>query len=183
MVAALDPASGKRRVLTARRERGLDFAAQLALFSDLALSYGVDLAYIEQNGFQGWLMDELRKLPGGGVFFGHTTGRGKMRLDADGIPMLKVALVRGLWVVPSGDEDARRFARIWQAELGAFGWRDNRVVGNGEHDDTVIASWYVELAVASIIRALETSVDTIVNLADLSIDRVRIGDWQLGLDA
>ena len=111
IVAAVDIDTGQRRVLTARRERGLDFAAQLAQFTDLAARYDVDFAFIENNGFQGWLVDELRKLPGGDVFYGHTTGRDRMCLDADGIPMLTLALVHRLWVVPSGDEASRSFAQ------------------------------------------------------------------------
>ena len=166
IVVAVDINTGQRRVLNARRERGLDFGAQISLFTDLALSYDVNLAFIEQNGFQGWLIDELRKRPGGHIFHGHTTGRGKMRFDADGIPMLKVALLQGLWVIPSGDEVARAFARIWQAELGAFGWRDGRVEGVGEHDDTVIASWYVELAITALSRELQYPTVEMVYLED-----------------
>jgi len=176
IVAVFDPSTGLRRVLTARRERGFDFEAQLDLFTDLAHSYSVDVAFIEDNGFQNWLLDELRKRPGGGVFFGHTTmGSRRMRLDADGIPILKLALVKGSWIVPSGDEASRSFARIWQAELAAFGWRDGRVEGVGEHDDVVVASWYVELAVRAVVRWLATEPEEIVTMEDLGIERVRIG--------
>lgn len=177
IVVAFNITTGQRRVLTIRRERGLDFAAQIALFTALAVDYQVDVGYIEQNGFQGWLVDELRKLPGGDVFYGHTTGRGRMRLDADGIPMLKVALVRGQWVFPSGDDAARSLARIWQAEPGAFGYRNGRVEGVGEHDDFVIASWYVELAVTEIVRLLVMPVEELVFIEDLipGWEAVRIG--------
>jgi hypothetical protein len=173
---AFDWRSGIRRVLAVRRERGLDFAAQIGLFTDLAASYGVDLALIENNGFQGWLLDELRRRPGGQAFFGHTTGRGKLRLETDGIPLLKLALVHGLWVVPSGDEASRAFARIWQAELGAFGWRDQRVVAGGEHDDVVIASWYVELSITLIVRWLSAPRDEIVTMEELGFKPVKIGE-------
>jgi hypothetical protein len=154
VVAAVDVNTRVRRVLTVRREKGLDFAAQLALFRDAAVSFGVDWGTIEDNGLQGWVVDELRKLPGGHVFHGHTTGRGKMRFDLQGIPMLKMALVNGLWVFPSGDEPCRELARIWQAELGAFGFRDGRVQGIGEHDDVVIASWKLEVALADLVHEL-----------------------------
>ncbi len=176
IVVAFDWQSGIRRVLTVRRQRGLDFAAQVALFTDLVASYGIDLALIENNGFQGWLLDELRTRPGGQVFLGHTTGRGKLRLDRDGIPRLKLALVAGRWVVPSGDEESRAVGRIWQAELAAFGWRDQRVVAAGEHDDVVIASWYVELAVTLILRWLAEPRDQIVTMEDLGIKPVKIGE-------
>jgi uncharacterized protein (DUF488 family) len=34
--------------------------------------------------------------------------------------------------------------------LGAFGYRDGRPAGAGEHDDTVIAAWLVEIAIRSL---------------------------------
>ena len=63
----------------------------------------------------------------------------------------------------------------WQAELAAFGWRDGRVEGVGEHDDVVVASWYVELAVRAVVRWLATEPEEIVTMEDLGIERVRIG--------
>jgi len=176
IVAAFNPSTGERRILTIRRERGLDFEAQIALFTDLAISYGVHLAKIEDNGFQAWLLDELRKRPGGDVFFGHTTGRGKWSLDAQGIPILKLALVGRTWVMPSGDATSRTLARIWQAELGAIGWRDGRVVNSGEHDDTLIASWLLEAAVQAILRHVPVDPYEIVWMEDLGIERVKIGE-------
>jgi hypothetical protein len=179
-VAAVDVNTGVRRVLTIRREQGLDFAAQLNLFHDLAVSFGVDWATIEDNGLQGWVVDELQKLPGGHVFHGHTTtGRGKMRFDLQGIPMLKLALVNGLWVVPSGDEASRKLARIWQDEFGAFGWRDGRVQGIGEHDDVVIASWKLEVALADLVHELSFPRVEIVHMEDIfpGWKPVRIGDY------
>jgi hypothetical protein len=152
VVVAYDIGTYERRVIAIERLRGLDFEAQIALFTDLAVNYSVDLALIENNGFQAWLVDELRKRPGGHVFFGDATGRGKMRVDLDGIPLLKAALLQGRWIMPSGDEESLAMARIWQAELGAFGWRDGRVEGVGEHDDVVIACWFVERAIAAIER-------------------------------
>ena len=108
IVAAYDPQTGGRRILTIRRERGLDFAAQMTLFTDLAMSYGVHIAVIEKNGFQRWLLEELQRQPGGGVFFGHTTtGPNRMRLEEDGIPILKLALLADRWIVPSGDARSR----------------------------------------------------------------------------
>ena len=101
-----------------------------------------------------------------------------MSFDHAGIPMLKIPLLNGLWVVPTGDEPSRAFARLWQAELAAFTWRDGRVQGVGEHDDIVIASWYVELAVREVVNFLaKEDADRIYTMEDFFPDwePVRIG--------
>ena len=146
IVAEFELGSERRRVLTAVRAKGLDLADQIELLAGLCRAYGVDVGIVEQNSFQRWLVDELRKRPETQMIFGHTTGQEKTSLT-DGVPMLKLALLRELWVMPSGDAEARGFARIWQAELSAFGYTDGKLRGLGEHDDSVIASWFVELAV------------------------------------
>jgi hypothetical protein len=172
-VVVYDQATRERRVIATRRIRGLDFQGQIAMFLDLSVTYGVDIGFVEANGFQQWLIDELRHRPGGEVYFGHVTGRDRMSFDRAGIPMLKLPLVNGLWVVPSGDERSRALARQWQAELAAFTWRDGRAQGVGEHDDLVIASWYVELAIRHIVEAIENpDADRIYYMEDL------IPGWQ-----
>lgn len=180
MVMAVDRVSRQRRLIAVRRLKGLDIQQQIELFVDLAIRYGVGLAVIEDNGMQRWLLEELHKRPGGHVFFGHTTDRTRSRFDADGIPILNYALLRGRWIVPSGDEPSRKFARVWQAELGAFGWRNGRIEGVGEHDDSVIASWLAELAARAIERSLDEPPEVeIVYIEDVipGWKPVRIGDY------
>lgn len=173
VLVVYDQVTQERRVIATRRVKGLDFQGQVTMFLDLAATYGVDIGFVETNGFQQWLVDELRSRRGGHVFFGHTTGRDRMSFDRAGIPMLKIPLVNGLWIVPSGDEPSRAFARLWQAELAAFTWRDGRVQGVGEHDDIVIASWYVELAIRRIVDVLASEeADRIYYMEDL------IPGWQ-----
>lgn len=157
IVMVLDRYTRQRRVIATRRFKGLDLQQQIELYVDLAIRYGVDVGFIEDNVTQAWLVKELQKREGGHVFYGHTTDRTRSRFDADGIPILAYALLHGRWIVPSGDEASREFARIWQAELGAFGWRNGRIEGVGEHDDTVIASWLAELAARRIDRFLDES--------------------------
>jgi len=146
IVAAFELETGHRRVLTAVRAKGLDLAAQIDLLGGLCRAYAVDVGIVEQNGFQRWLVDHLRKRPETSMIFGHTTGQEKTSIT-DGVPILKLALLHELWVMPSGDAEARAFARIWQAELSAFGYTDGKLRSLGEHDDSVIASWFVELAI------------------------------------
>jgi hypothetical protein len=175
IVVAYNWRTGARRVLTMRRHRGLDLAAQVALVRRLCVDYGVLLGIVEQNGSQRWLVEELaRYTETAARISGWTTGRERMDL-ANGIPGLKLELLKNLWTVPCGDAASRALARAWQDELGAFGWRDGRLEGIGEHDDLVLASWFVELAIATALRllgAIET--EEIVTAEDLGIERYRI---------
>jgi hypothetical protein len=147
LVAAFNHVTGRRRLLAAHRLKGLDLDGQVELICGLCTAHGVDLGIIEDNGFQRWLVDELRKRPETrGRIFGHTTGahRGDLR---DIMMQLRFALLGGQWVIPSGDQETRHFAHIWQAELAAYGWRDGRLEGVGEHDDTVLATAFIEVGV------------------------------------
>jgi len=176
IVVALEQATGRRRVLAARRSKGLDLSGQVELLCDLFRRYAVDLAVVEDNGFQHWLIDELRKRPEArGRLVGHRTGQDKTDF-AHGVPRLKFELLAGSWVMPSGDPESRGFARVWQTELAAFGWRDGRLEGAGEHDDCVIASWLVEVAVRLVDEFIAGApVEEIITGEELGFTRVRIG--------
>jgi hypothetical protein len=175
IVAAYDISTRERRVLTVRRQRGLSLTDQVALVRELFVAYGIMIAVIEDNGFQRWLVDELAHHPEtAGRVLGHTTGAG--RSDArSGIPALKLALLGHRWTMPCGDDASRRLALAWQDELAAFGWRGGRLEGTGEHDDLVLASWFVERAVAYIDAQLAIRSDEeIVTAADVGIAGYRI---------
>ena len=45
---------------------------------------------------------------------------------------MKIGLANEKWTMPSGDEQARAFARVWQSELNAFGWKDDKLEGIGD---------------------------------------------------
>ena len=180
IVVAYHLQTQRRRVLDIRREKGLDFASQVALIRDLVVRHRVALGVVEQNTFQRFIVDELERWPEThGRIFGNTTGRGRAD-PRDGIPRVKLSLLAGSWVMPCGDAMSRRLARIWQTELGAFGWRDGRLTGVGEHDDLVVASWYVELAILFLDELLAKKEPDweLVSLEDLGIKPYRIGeDW------
>lgn len=177
IVAAWNRSTGTRRVLDIRREKGLELDAQVELICDLCVRHRVVTGLVEDNGFQQWLLDALRKRPESqGRVFGHRTGSNKA--DArDGIPRLALSFRAGSWIIPSGDPPSLRLARVLQAELGAYGYQDGKLTGVGEHDDTVIAAWLAERAVAwldELIRLAPT--EELVTAEDLGIERVRIGD-------
>jgi hypothetical protein len=175
MVVAYNALNHRRRVLDIRRVKGLDLESQLQIICDLVVRHGVLFGVVEENGFQRWIVDALARRPETRRhIFGNTTGRGRADLR-DGIPRLKLELLAGTGVMPCGDEASLRLARQWQTEFGAFGWRNGRLEGVGEHDDLVVASWYVELAIERVRKQLALQeVEEIVTGEDLGIERVHI---------
>lgn len=146
-VAAVERQTGHRTVLWGERHQGLGFPAQISLIRDLVVRYGVDLAVVEENGLQKWLKYELDKMPETAhVVIGHTTGQEKGDFGT-GVPSLKISLANRLWKFPVGDEQCEVMAKTWQTEMAAFGWRDGKLQGLGEHDDTVAAFWFLDRAV------------------------------------
>lgn len=179
VVIAYDRATGRRRVLYACRRKGLGLNGQLDLFADLCVRYDVDLGIVEQNGFAAWLLEALRDRPETrGRFLGENTGQEKTDFRI-GVPGLKMAFLENRWVMPTGDAESFRFARTWQAELSAFGWKNGRLQGLGEHDDTVVATWYVERAIRFAEKVLnQAEEEEIVFIEDVieGWEPVKIGE-------
>ena len=175
VVAAVDPATMRRRVLTIRRHRGLGLDAQVALVRELCASYDVTVGMVEANGFQRWLVEAARGHPEtAGRLFGHTTGMERFSL-VEGIPSLKLALQAGLWSVPCGDAESAALARAWQEELAGFGWRDGKLASAAEHDDLVLATWLLERGVRFALELLAGAPrEEVVTGEDLGIERYRI---------
>lgn len=149
MLVALNRRTMERRLIFAHRERGMGFDQQIALLRTACGVFAPALVIVEQNGFQRWLRRETVKYPETtGRVLGHNTGTEKRDLT-DGVPSLKITMQDELWTVPSGDDDpkAKEFAQVWQAEFNAFGWKDDKLQGVGEHDDVVMATWFVDLGV------------------------------------
>ena len=144
MVVVWSRETQKRRLIFARRARGLTFREQVDWLCEACERYHVDLAVVENNGFQKWLFQESQHHPEtAGRVVGHRTGQEKADLD-EGVPALKIVFQNGLWEVPIGDDESAAFFHVWQAEHAAMGRRDNRLVSAGEHDDTVLTTWFVE---------------------------------------
>ena len=175
IVAAYSITTGCRRILEAQRHKGLNLRAQEDLIADLCARFDVTAAVVEDNGFQKWLLERLEQRPETrGRVHGHTTGRDK-RSAQEGILRLRRALLADQSLVPSGDALSRRFARAWQDELAAFGWRDGRPEGVGDHDDVVMASWFVELAVRRVDELVAMiDEEVIVTGEEFGIERYRI---------
>lgn len=177
MVVAYVRATGQRRVLYSFRGKGLGLDQQVDLLAELCDRYNVDLGVVEQNSFAAWLLEELRARPETrGRFLGENTGQEKTDFRV-GVPGLKMAFLERRWTMPTGDVESHRFAQQWQAEFSAFGWKDGKLEGLGEHDDTVIATWYVERAIRIYERWMNEPKDESGDREDLGIEWVRIGDY------
>jgi hypothetical protein len=166
------------RILDIRREKGLEFDAQIELICDLTVRHRVLSGATEDNGLQQWLLDALGSRPETqGRMFGHRTGTNKANVQ-EGVPRLALAFRAGSWIIPSGDVPSLRIARQFQEELAAYGYQDGRYAGVGEHDDTVMAAWLVECAIQRLEEFFRLPAAEIVTMDDLGIERVRIGeDW------
>lgn len=182
IIASYNQATQKRRVLYARRAKGLTFQDQLGWLRDACQRYQVDMAVVEENGFQHWLFQESKRYPEtAGKVVGHRTGQEKADLD-EGVPALKLAFQNGLWEFPTGDAESEEFFKVWQGELAAFGWKDGKLQGVGSHDDTVMATWFVERGVRMLQQWLGHSKDNeILYGEDLGFEPVKAGTWDEGL--
>ncbi len=176
LVAALNRNTQERRLLMGFRLKGLGFREQVQLIRDVCRAFNVALGLIEENGFQKWLKDELSKYPETATrVLGHKTGTEKSDL-ADGVPAMKIVMQNRLWQWPFGDEPSISLVKTLQAELAAYGWKDGKLQGVGEHDDTVMALWFTEKAARTIESWLrQPPVDEMVTAEDYGVERVQIG--------
>ena len=176
-ILAVDLKTLQRRWLWGYRAKGLSLDQQVQLLRDTSRMYGVRLGVVEQNGFQRWLCAELRKYPETSCIFGHNTGLEKCDFE-QGIPSLRISLASGLWdrSLPTGDAESAAYAAVFRAEGHAFGWKDGKLMGVGEHDDTVMSWWFADRAARMLLRHLPRGPEwEMVYLEDLGIERVRIG--------
>lgn len=176
-VASLNRYTMHRRWLWAHRERGMSFEQQVNLLRFACSVFDVDIGVIEDNGFQKWLHTETEKYPEtAGRLVGHRTGREKADWR-EGVPSFVLSLQQNLWTLPSGDAESLAFAREWQSELNAFGWKDDKLQGVGSHDDIVMCQWFLERAARQAQEWLthpDPDAEPVVPMEDVGIERVAI---------
>lgn len=178
LVGVLDLHTQKRRLIAVRRGRGWNFERQVMELRLACLMYGVDIGVMEHNSFQRWVYAEVQKYPEtAGRIVGHQTGVERQDLK-DGVPGLVIELAQGLWIIPTGNAPSEAFAKLWQMEFNAFGWKDDKLQGVGEHDDIVMSQWLLSRC-ARIVNTLMSlgAQDRMITMEDVGIERVRIGDW------
>lgn len=179
MIAVFSTITGKIRLLNAYRRHGLGLDDQLGLLRLAVRAFDLDVAIVEENVFQKWLLQEAVKDPLlNHRVLGHRTGGEKADL-AQGVPSLRIGLENDRWVIPMGDEESAAFGSTWQVEMAAYGYKDGKLMGVGEHDDTVMATYFLQRGIRwieDVLRKADANREEIVMAEDLGIyERVRIG--------
>jgi hypothetical protein len=149
--AAVDR-EGFRHILDITRVRHLkDYQAILNLVKKKAEAYHPGLIILETVNFQVIFKQalEIERIPS--RIEGHKTGREKADLE-EGVPGLRILLEQGKYRIPRGDPISRNKTDTWISECSAFGWQDDKLGGVGEHDDTVMAWWFCELALSRLME-------------------------------
>lgn len=137
----VDRVTGVRQVLDLQRWRGKRFTEQMEMMETSWKMWHDDLVVVETDVQQivwvQWL-EEKTAMP----VIGHTSG-GKRDLMV-GVPSLLMELETQKWRFPYR-RDARGFDEIenFLSEAENFGWKDGKLEGVGEHDDTVMAWWHL----------------------------------------
>ena len=163
VTAVLDRVTMKKRILDINRWRGLTFVDQVTLMRDEYERYNDDAVVIEDEGAQRvWVQvlggkgatdvvgvnpnlrveaDILASIDLGGVpAIPHSAG--KKQSFEFGVPGILLDVESGRWEIPF--KRGRNFdvVQAFLAELEAFGWKDDKLEGVGEHDDLVMAFWH-----------------------------------------
>ena len=163
VTAVLDRITMRKRILDINRWRGLTFFDQISLMKDEYERYGDDAVVIEDEGAQRiWVqvlggqsavdvagvnpslrhdVDLIDGIDLGGVpAIPHSAG--KKQSFEFGVPGMLLDIESGRWEIPF--KRGRNFdvVQAFLAELEAFGWKDDKLEGVGEHDDLVMAWWH-----------------------------------------
>lgn len=156
---ALD-GQGNRWIVNIRREKGWGFQEQLDAIKDEFVKYGPDVIHAEANQMQRIFTDEIIRetdIPIRKFFTSGVQPRqpwrkgmtaltmGKHHIDR-GVPSLRMTLENRKWRIPRGDEKSIELTDLWIGEMSAMGWVNGQVSSAGEHDDTVMACWFVDAA-------------------------------------
>lgn len=137
--------NGNRWIMDIQRANGLSFSAQKALINDVAQKYRPGMIFLESNQAQrifGETLIQETDLP----IKLFQTGAEKHSLE-EGVPGLVVLLENKKVRIPRGDENSVTITDIWIDEMRAMSF-DGKVVSTGEHDDTVMAFWICNSAIA-----------------------------------
>ena len=142
---------GERHLLNIDRVRHLpSYQDIIARIKDNVKRYGPALVILETVAFQDIYLQALKgKIGGRSVVEGHKTGREKVDLK-DGVPGLRILLENKRYHIPRGDNRSVELTDTWISECSAFGWQGDKLGGVGEHDDTVMAWWFAELALSRV---------------------------------
>lgn len=155
---------GNRWVLDIIRRNGISFQEQLSLINEAGRKYEADLIFIESNQMQRVWGDELIRTSDLPIKKFVSTGTGKKGIQnpsgntftsnknslEGGVPALRVILENGKYRIPRGDAHSVEVTNTWIEEMQSFTMlEDGKLKGVGSHDDTVMACWIAERAIAA----------------------------------
>jgi hypothetical protein len=136
-----DRRTGRKRCLDIQRWQGLRYTEQCALIAQQHALYNDDLVVLEGDAAQVIWRQSLEDTTNVPVI-SHNASGAKRDLRV-GVPGLLIDLANRRWLFPYR-EHGRGYDEVdnFLDECEAFGWTDDKLEGNGEHDDTVMAWWH-----------------------------------------
>lgn len=152
MTASVHLPTGKRRLLDIERWQKVPFEGQIQLANAKWKTYNADLVVFESDAAQTiWAQSATRNTA---VPVVKHAAAGKNDL-ATGIPVLLMLLENEKWEFPY-DPSGPRNDEIdnFLAEAEAFGWVDGKLMGVGEHDDTVMCWYHLNYGIDLFTRGL-----------------------------
>lgn len=160
-VMAIDN-KGNRWIVDIVRRKGLGYQEQVDLIVRVAKRYRASLVFCEANQYQRVISDMVVKTSDVSIKAFYTTGKGgatnqrkgissqvsgnKNALDK-GVPALRMLFENAKVRIPWAKE-TRETVKVWIDEMQSFGWADGKLQGVGAHDDTVMAMWLCDQAIA-----------------------------------
>ena len=156
---AVNP-DGERFIANIRRGKGWSLQRQLDELKAENELMRPCVFHIESNQAQRLITDEARVKLGLPVRYFFTSGvqpkkdwtRGMTTLSANkhaldrGVPSLRLSLEAKKWRIPRGDARSIELTDLWIGEMNMISYQDAKIVSVGEHDDTVFACWFAEVA-------------------------------------
>lgn len=159
MITARVDGYGNKHIVDIYREKGIGLLPQWDKIREIHKRYRPQLIYIESNQYQRVLHEVVSTFSDINARPFQTTAA-KHGLD-EGVPGLVIDLENQKWRIPRGptppeigrspvDYESVILTEPLIAELNAIGMKDGKIISFGEHDDTVMALWFVKKAIESL---------------------------------
>lgn len=150
MTAVVNVRSGRRTLLEIQRWQRKTFAQQIEMIKQRHAAYQSDLVVIEGDAAQQIWKQQISADTSVPVVQ-HNASDGKQSLRF-GVPSLLIQFENRRWSFPFREGSYNRPEMdVFLSELEAFGWKDGRLEGVGEHDDTVMCFWHLEWGIKKFV--------------------------------
>lgn len=144
MTGRIDRQTGIKRLLDIERWQRISFDGQIDLITSSWARFRDDVVVIESTAAQQVWVQKVSSSSAVPVMGMQATDK---RDFAAGVPSLIMQLENRRWEFPYRPGSYHfEHLHAFFAEAEAFGWTDGKLQGVGEHDDTVMAWWYLDRA-------------------------------------